>query len=179
MREYDLSAFETVDPIPLAEISKRIDIIDDSVRTRHNGKAWFDGPLNPNVALIRAFPGMNPKILQNLPELGYEGVVIEGFGSGNLPIGKRSLIPAIEELTSRKIPVVITTQCLFGRTEILVYETGKNFSDLGVISGHDMITEVAVIKLMWALNKTKDPREIESLMHANLVGEINHLIEIS
>jgi glutamyl-tRNA(Gln) amidotransferase subunit D len=75
------------------------------------------------------------------------------------------------------IPVVITTQCLFGRTELLLYETGKNFSDIGVISGHDMISEVALIKLMWALHKTKDPEEIEAMMHANLVGEINPLIE--
>ena len=176
LREYDLSAFETVNPFPIAEIARTISVIDPFVKSRTSSKSWVDGGLNPHVALIRAFPGMSPDLLRKLPDLGYEGVVIEGFGSGNLPIKENSLLAPIAELTSSGIPVVITTQCVFGRTELLLYETGKNFSDLGVISGLDMISEVALIKLMWALDKSKSMDEISALMHTNLAQEINPLI---
>lgn len=177
LREYDLSAFETVDPFPIGEIARDITTIDQSVKQRKNSKTWVDGNLNPNVALIRAFPGMSPDMLSQLPEMGYEGVVIEGFGSGNLPIKERSLIEPIKQLTEQQFPVVVTTQCVFGRTELLLYETGKNFSELGVISGFDMISEVALIKLMWALAKASNYEEIVALMHTNLAREINPLLD--
>ncbi|MHA2504098.1 MAG: asparaginase, partial [Candidatus Kariarchaeaceae archaeon] len=174
MREYDLSAFETVDPFPMAEIAREIDIIDPFITRRKKSKSWVDGELNPKVALIRAFPGMSPEMLRMLPKIGYEGVVIEGFGAGNLAIiGDNSLIDPIRELTASGFPVVLTSQCVFGRTELLLYQTGKNFLDVGVISGFDMISEVALIKLMWALAKSRDMDEITALMHTNLAKEIN------
>ena len=75
LREYDLSAFETIDPFPLAEISRTIDIIDPFIKARSKAQTWLDGGLNVNVALIKIFPGLDPKIIENLPELGYEAPI--------------------------------------------------------------------------------------------------------
>lgn len=172
LREYDLSAFETVDPFPVAEIARRIEIIDQTIKTRSKKKSYFDGPLNPQVALIRIFPGLDPKFLESLSEFGYKGVVIQGYGAGNLPMLNRSLISSVGYLIKQNIAVVITSQCVFGRTELFLYEPGTELIKLGAISGFDMISESAVIKLMWALGKTDELSKISALMQENLVGEI-------
>ncbi len=176
LREYDLNAFETVDPMPIGEIARKVYVLDSSVKRRSvNDVPYWDGDLVPKVALIRVFPGIKPSLLTSLPDYGYEGIVIEGYGAGNVPIHKEDLTSAVKALYDQAVPVVITTQCVFGRTEPLLYQTGKKAFEAGAISGHDMISEVSVIKLMWALAKVKD-RDIETikaLMYANLAGEIN------
>jgi len=173
LREYDLSAFESVDNFPIAEISRTIDIVDPYV-IRKDGiekKCYIDGDFVANVALLRVFPGMNPDLLKNIIALGYEGLVIEGYGAGNLPINVRSLLDAVKDLVDEGIPVVITTQCIFGRTEDL-YETNNVYVQNGAINGKDMVSETALIKLIWALSKSKKIKDIWSLMQKNLTGEI-------
>lgn len=173
LREYDLSAFETIDPFPLAEISRTIDIIDPFIKSRNKAQTWLDGGLNLNVAMIKIFPGLNPKIIENLPELGYEGIVLECYGAGNIPILQRSLVSSIKNLRAKNIPVIITSMCIYGRAELYLYETGKMAQEAGAISGFDMLSEVALIKLMWALNKTNDFEEIKDIIYTNVAGEIN------
>ena len=173
LREYDLSAFETVDPFPIGEISRQINIINPFVRRRNSAKSWIDGKFIPKVALIKIFPGLEPKLLEELPNFGYRGIVLEGYGAGNIPIEKRSLVEAINSLKESNIPVIITSVCIFGKTELFLYETGQLAQEAGAISGFDMISEVAMIKLMWVLSKTSALDRIEELMHTNLAGEIN------
>ncbi len=175
LREYDLNAFETVDPVPIGEIAREIYITDPMVKKRRRQHPFWDGELVPEVALVRVFPGITPRILEYLPELGYKGIVIEGYGAGNVPIQKENFANTIKDLYDNGIPVVMTTQCVFGRTEPLLYQTGKHVFDAGAISGHDMISEVAMIKLMWALAKSKEKNieEIKKYMYQNLAGEIN------
>ena len=173
LREHDLSAFETVDPFPLAEISRNIDIINPVIKTRQTNQAWIDGDLNPNVALVKVFPGLKPEILEGLVKLGYEGIVLECYGAGNIPILKRSLVDSIKRLREMNIPVIITSMCIFGGTELYLYETGKLAQKAGAISGFDMLSEVALIKLMWALGKTNDINEVQKLIYENIAGEIH------
>lgn len=173
LREHDLSAFETVDPFPLAEISRTIELIDPFIKPRQKAQAWIDGGLNPNVALIKVFPGLKPELLIELAQFGYEGIVLECYGAGNIPILERSLVDSIEQLKKMNIPVIITSMCIFGRTELYLYETGKLAQKAGAISGFDMLSEVALIKLMWALNQTKDIEEIQKLIYQNISGEIH------
>jgi L-asparaginase len=177
LREYDLSAFETVNPVPIAEISRKIDIIDPFVRRRSTTNATLDGGLDPNIALIHAFPGLKPEVIQMLPQLGYKAAVIEGYGAGNLPTMNRSLVEVIKTLIDQNFPVIITSSCVYGRTELFLYEPGNKLLQAGAIGAFDMISVVALIKLMWARYKTSDIQEIQKIMHNNYCGEINPLIE--
>ena len=179
LREYDLDAFECVDPSIAGDIGHSIHLYDPTIIGRSSSSPILNTNLNPNCALLRVFPGMHPDMVRNISKIGYDGLILEAFGSGNVPIQKNSLIPAIKDLISQSIPVVITSQCVFGSTE-LRYETGMLAREAGAIQGLDMISEVALVKLMQILgNKDRsigDIDKVRSQMHTNLVGEINPAI---
>jgi L-asparaginase len=75
-------------------------------------------------------------------------------------------------LTESGISVVACSQCLYEASDFSVYEVGKNLLDCGIIQGHDMTTESAVTKLMWALGRTGDQNEIRRIFETNYAGEI-------
>jgi glutamyl-tRNA(Gln) amidotransferase subunit D len=70
------------------------------------------------------------------------------------------------------IPVVMTSQCIWGRVHMNVYSTGRDLLRIGVIPAEDMLPETALVKMMWALGQTSDPREVEKIMKTNLAHEI-------
>lgn len=176
LREYDLNAFESTDPTIIGEVAYGLYIYDNATVTRSKNTAILDNTLNIKVAMLKVFPGMKPEMLISLMDMGYEGVILDAYGAGNVPILNYSLLDPIKILTDNGIPVVITSQCVFGTTELL-YETGILAHNAGAIQGYDMNAEVALIKLMWALGKTSDLVEIAEIMHKNYVGEINPVIQ--
>ncbi len=64
------------------------------------------------VALIRTYPGIDPTLVNAAVDAGAQGVVLEGTGAGNVPVG---LFGAISELTGWDIPVVVASRCRTGR----------------------------------------------------------------
>ncbi len=58
----------------------------------------------------------------------------------------------------------MTTQTIYGRVDMKVYSTGRELLSLGVISGMDMLPEVAYVKLMHVLGISKDYDKVKKLM---------------
>lgn len=151
------------------------------------GKVYEErGPKNPSlmskfddkVALIKFYPGMRGDIIDFLVDKGYHGIVLEGTGLGHVA---NSLVDPIKRAVEAGIPVVMTSQCLFGRVNMYVYSTGRRLLEAGVIPGHDMLPEVAFVKLSWILGSiTRDLSEVRRLIESNIVGEINprHAIDL-
>ncbi|RLG26237.1 Glu-tRNA(Gln) amidotransferase GatDE subunit D, partial [Methanosarcinales archaeon] len=102
-------------------------------------------------------------------ENDYKGIVIEGTGLGHVGT---DWIPRIKDATEKKIPVVITSQCINGRICDRVYETGRDMLAARIIEGEDLLPEVALVKLMWTLAQTQKPEEIRKIMTTNITGEI-------
>lgn len=125
-----------------------------------------------DVFLIKLTPGLNPIIFDMLLDMKYKGVVIEAFGAGGLHYVNRDLIAKLEKLVNAGIPVVVSSQCLYERSDMSIYEVGKKALEHGVISAFDMTTEAAVTKLIWTLGQTNDMEEIRKYFATNLVGEI-------
>ena len=66
-----------------------------------------------------------------------------------------------------------SVECLWGRVDMKVYSTGRDLLQLGVIPCEDMLPEVAYVKLMWVLGKTRELGEVARLMRTNIAGEIS------
>ena len=73
------------------------------------------------------------------------------------------------------MPVVMTTQTIFGRVNLNVYSTGRKLQEIGILGNYtDMLTETAFIKLAWLLSNYK--KETRNLIDKNLRGEISERI---
>jgi glutamyl-tRNA(Gln) amidotransferase subunit D len=170
-------AFRPINELPLAKIhwlDKKIEIVNKTYRKRNDGKIKTDCKLDPRVALIKFYPGLNPDIFDFYVKKGCKGFVIEATGLGHVAtLGKYSLLPKIESAVKSGIPVVITSQCLYGRVHPTIYRNLIEVSKRGAIYGEDMLPETALVKLMWVLGHTKNVNKIREMMMTNYTGEIS------
>lgn len=170
-------AFRPINEQPIAKIhwkSRKIEILNKNYKKRSNKKLKLDVKLNPKVALIKSHPGLDPEIFDFYMNKKYRGFVIEATGLGHTPtLGKHSLLPKIEKAIKSGLPVVITSQCLYGRTHPTIYHNLRELSRRGVIFAEDMLPEVALVKLMWVLGHAKKLDKVKEMMLTNYVGEIN------
>ncbi|MCX6818768.1 MAG: Glu-tRNA(Gln) amidotransferase subunit GatD [Candidatus Aenigmarchaeota archaeon] len=168
-------AFRPINDMPIAKIlpSGNIEIM-NYYKKRSDGAVRADTAFEEKVALVKAYPGSDPDYLKFFVDNKYKGIVVEGTGLGHVPTSsKKSWIPAIKAAIKSGIPVVITSQTLYGRVNPNVYTNLRILFDTGAIPGEDMLPETAYIKLGWVLGHTKKPEEIRRLMLTNLVGEIS------
>lgn len=126
----------------------------------------------PNVVTLRLFPGMTASVIEHFLDQPLEGLVLEAFGSGNLPSNNRPLWELLSKATGRGVVIVAVTQCRHGRVSFGGYETGRAMVDAGVISGHDMTVEAALAKLFFLHSLGLEKDEIRRQMEVSLVGEL-------
>lgn len=131
----------------------------------------LDASLNTDVCLLKLHPGLKPEFLDAIKGV-YKGVVIESYGSGGIPFEGRNLLEKINELLEEGISVVITTQCLEEGEDMSVYEVGRKINQELVARSRNMNTEAIVPKLMWALGKTTDPREVKKIMETPIAEDL-------
>ena len=67
----------------------------------------------------------------------------------------------------------MTSQCIWGRIGMNVYNQGRDLLALGVVPLEDMLPETALVKLMWVLGQTKDVEEAKNLLSTNIANEIS------
>lgn len=125
-----------------------------------------------NVFLLKLVPGLDPRIFDVLEKMNYRGIVIEAFGMGGLHFIRRDLISKLQMTAEEGITVVVCSQCLYERSDFSIYQTGQKALEQGVLQGFDMTTEAAVTKLMWALGKAEDQKEVRRLFSRSFFGEV-------
>jgi glutamyl-tRNA(Gln) amidotransferase subunit D len=84
-----------------------------------------------------------------------------------------SVIPWLKEATAQGIPIVITSQLVRGSVDLHRYRKQLTLERIGVISGKNMTFECAIVKLMWALGQTKNPKRLQEIIEKSLVGELD------
>jgi len=163
--------FQTINDIPIGMVrgGELTLFRQDYNRAKPEGKVRLDGKFETRMALVKVFPNIQPNVIDALVGAGYKGIVLEGTGLGHVP---EFLYGGIKRAIRRGLPVVMTSQCIWGRVDMKVYSTGRDLLNLGVIPAEDMLPETAYVKLMWVLGHTRNPQEISKLMRANLMGEV-------
>jgi glutamyl-tRNA(Gln) amidotransferase subunit D len=164
-------AFQSINARPIGRVeypSREIKILSSFIK-RGEKKLAINDKLESKCALIKYVAGASNESLLFHSGSGYKGIVIEGTGLGHV---STEWIPLIRTITDAGIPVVMTSQCINGRVCDRVYDTGRDILKAGAIESEDMLSEVALVKLMWVLGQTRDHEKITAMMHTNIAGEL-------
>lgn len=174
-RTTDLDAFQSINAPYVAELSGDGLVIHEKALVHYPDSLHCPlyEKLDSNVLLVKLIPGLNPAFFDSLLKLDYHGLVIEAFGIGGLHFLHRDHISALDQLILKGIPVVITSQCLYEKSDFSKYETGRRLKEKGAIEAFDMTSEAAVTKLMWVLGQTRNPDEVKQYFSRSLCGEIS------
>jgi len=164
--------FKSVNTTPIARVqNQKITMLTEEYRKRDSTrKLAVKSEFDEKVALIKFYPGMNPATIDWYVEKGYRGIILEGTGLGH--VGSY-IFKAIRNATDHNVIVGMTSQCIWGRIDMNVYDQGRDLLALGVIPLEDMLPETAAVKLMWIFGQTKDLKEAKKLFKTNIVGEIS------
>ncbi|MDQ0337769.1 L-asparaginase [Caldalkalibacillus uzonensis] len=118
--------------------------------------------LSKKVILLKAVAGMEADWVEQIADSDADGLVFEAFGQGNLPL---SVLPAVEKIIRKGIPVVMVSRCFNGIVEGLYgYKGGgKQLKEMGVIFSNGLNGPKARLKLMVALELTTDREELQDI----------------
>lgn len=168
-------AFHSLNASPVATVDLQGGMqVLSPVHRKGAGKVAPDTRMEPDVALMQFYPGMPPSLVEKVGEQ-LKGLVVAGTGLGHV---SKEVVRTLRGMVSQGKPVVMTTQCLGGRVNLNVYDTGRDLLSAGVIPGEDMLPETALVKLMWVLGRTNDMEEVRKLMLNDLRGEISERREL-
>src|SRR5476651_995808 len=124
-----------------------------------------------DVAVLKLYPGISPKVVENILTADVRGIVMEAFGAGNTTNEQWFTDLLKEAIGSGKV-ILDISQCKVGTVELGRYETSKELKDMGIANGYDMTFESAVTKMMYLLRQFHDPQQIKHYMETDLRGEI-------
>jgi len=165
--------FRSINSRPLALVDpfkKDMELIEKEYIPRSKEEPILMNGFDKKVALIYSYPGIDPEILEFLIEKKYRGIVIAGTGFGHVP---EYMIPVIRKAINNNIAVAVTSQTLYGRVNLSVYQTGREMLRAGVIPCEDMLPETAYVKLSWTLYRTDNIESVRKIMLTNYVYEMN------
>jgi L-asparaginase len=166
---WGFAAFDSPNCAPLVELGIGVDIADHVLAA--SPLAPFDDRVERRVLAVRIFPGLDPDLVRGAVRAGVKGLVLEAYGTGNVPNLGGSLIPALDEARERGVPVMIVSQCLKGFVELSQYEGGAAAQAAGAISGGAMTVEAAIAKMMVGIGRHGTGDELRAYLTASVVGE--------
>ncbi len=166
--ESDLDAFKTFNSDDAGEIGIQIKL-KAGYQKRHNKKLEATSGFNGNIAVLTLEPGISSADFEPLMKAGIDGFVIRAYGAGDIP---SHLLPFLEQANKKKIPIVVTTQCPNGVTQMSLNLVGMRALSTGLIQAFDMSMESMTTKLRWLLAHNTPYEKIKSTMESNLCGEI-------
>lgn len=144
----NLATFQTPTFGPIGILYKnQVTYFQELIRHEH----YHLTAISQDVALLRAYAGMKADLFEAVLDHGYQGLVIEALGAGNLP---PQIVPILEQFMEAQIPVVLVSRAFNGVTED-IYDYpggGKRLSQMGVIFTQGLSGIKARIKLAVLLN---------------------------
>ena len=179
-------AFKIVNDTPIARISSEGHITFLKQHPKKEDKKLNLKLFNPKlkIGILKSHPNMSSKEISNYK--GFDALILEGYGlAGNFPVNEidkytkenKKIFNEIRKLAN-KMPIIATSQTIFGRINMNVYSTGRLLQEFIWGNNLDMLTETAFIKISWLLSNYPK-NKIKELFHINLRGEISKRSEIN
>ncbi|HVV55787.1 MAG TPA: asparaginase [Mucilaginibacter sp.] len=172
--KYNSSKFEAFRspnyPI-LAESGVHLKFSINDIRQPVEGPLCVHRNLESDVAVLKLYPGISPKVVETILSANVRGIVMETFGAGNTTTDKWFTDLLKNAIADGKV-IVDISQCKVGTVELGRYETSKELKDMGVANGYDMTYEAAITKMMFLLGQYDDPLIIKEMMETDLRGEL-------
>ena len=123
------------------------------------------------VGVLKVYPGIGAEAVCGFAHL--PGLVIEAFGSGNMPGEGTAFHHALKQSRDAGQEIVVVTQCGAGHVAAATYAAGASVGALGLIAGGDMVTSAAVVKLGWLLAQGLRGEPLAQAMMSPVVGEVS------
>jgi glutamyl-tRNA(Gln) amidotransferase subunit D len=175
-------AFKQINNLPVAKylFDKDKLVYYDAVDDKDLSPVFEPSFLNSHlkIGILKSHPNLCAEEILNFKK--FDGLVIEGTGLGHLPVEaqdknsseNKKIVSALTEVSKNTL-IVISSQCVFGSTNLNVYSYGRILKDLSLLESDNMISETAFVKLAWLLsNFSKD--EVKDNWNRNFVGEFNN-----
>ncbi len=158
--------------VPLAAVwgRKGVEYMSEGLPPRGHREEFISRPkFEEKVVLLKFYPSMAPELAEALWSAKSRGVVVEGTGLGHV---SKEVASRLAKFVKEGGLACMTSQCINGRVNLGVYDTGRDLLQAGVIPLEDMLAETALVKAMWALGNSESTKEAKSLMLENLEGEM-------
>jgi L-asparaginase len=172
--KYNSSKFEAFRspnyPI-LAESGVHLRFSANDIREPGEGPLIIHNELVSDVAVLKLYPGISPKVVETIVNADVRGIVMETFGAGNTTTDQW-FIDLLKNAIDKGKVILDISQCKVGTVELGRYETSKQLKDIGVANGYDMTYEAAVTKMMYLLGQIDDPKEVKRCLERDLRGEL-------
>jgi glutamyl-tRNA(Gln) amidotransferase subunit D len=135
-------AFKSVNALPIARIeNQQVSMLTSNYRERDASRKLVLKPkFEEKVALIKSFPGMDSSVLDFYTGKDYRGIVLEGTGLGHI---SKNFYEPLKKAAQKGLIVAMTSQCVWGRINMNVYDTGRDLQAIGVLPMQDMLPETA------------------------------------
>lgn len=111
----------------------------------------------PRVDIALAYAGIDATAIAAFKRAGCAGLIAAGLGSGGAP---RAFLDGLDDLVRSGIPVVVASQVGTGRTM-----ARRAAAERGYLFADTLPPRKARILLMLALTRTRDPSDIQRILH--------------
>ena len=166
-------AFESENYPILAEAGITIDYHWSNLKPYAKDFIQVYSEMDNNVVVLKLFPGLNKTTAAGiLLAESVKGIIIESYGSGNVP-NESWFLDLLRESVKRGKILLNVSQCNGGRVMHGKYETSSELEKIGVLSGHDLTSEAATAKMMYVLARFSNPRDAKKCLRTPIRGEMN------
>ncbi|XP_034125224.1 L-asparaginase-like [Drosophila guanche] len=167
-----MEAFDSPNAPLLGTLNSVININRSQIRPAPRDKLLaVTGVLEKNLAILKITPDISINVIRSALEEPIMGVVLESYGSGNIPSNRTEIIELLRQAVDRGVIIVNCTQCLSGSVAA-IYDAGAVVEGVGVLSGSDITSEAAYTKLAYVLGSNVPQNRKIELMKYNLRGEM-------
>jgi L-asparaginase len=136
-------AFDSPNFEPLAKIGITIDENEHLTMPPAKGQMRLHPRMDTRLLTIRLVPGFDDVVIRHMIESNSEshnlrGLILQLYGTGNLPRVKESFIQLLANANSSGILVVAATQCQTGSVLMGHYAVGQALEEAGTFRGAEL-----------------------------------------